>query len=84
MSKKATVIELSSLHGVLARTLIERIERGEATPSEMSVARQLLKDNGIECDGQKNSDMQGLKTATELPFAAPDEVDDGADLVGEV
>lgn len=82
MSKKATVNELSSLHGVLARTLIERIEKGEASPSEMSVARQLLKDNGIECDGQKNPDMQGLKQAAELPFTDPCEVDEQDDLVG--
>ena len=40
---------LESLHTVLIQELLNRIRTGDATPSDLNVARQLLKDNGIEC-----------------------------------
>ena len=40
---------LESLHTVLIQELLNRIRTGDATPSDLNVARQFLKDNGIEC-----------------------------------
>ena len=40
---------LESLHTVLVQELLDRIRAGDATPSDLNVARQCLKDNGIEC-----------------------------------
>ena len=39
---------LRDLHGLLADELAKRINTGEAAPSDLNVARQFLKDNGIE------------------------------------
>jgi hypothetical protein len=36
------------LHDVLSRQLLERLNSGEATAAEMNVARQFLKDNGVD------------------------------------
>ena len=40
---------LESLHTVLIQELLNRIRTGDATHSDLNVARQMLKDNGIEC-----------------------------------
>jgi hypothetical protein len=40
---------LDTLHTVLIQELLGRIQGGEAKPADLNVARQLLKDNGIEC-----------------------------------
>ena len=40
---------LESLHTVLVQELLNRIRAGDAKPSDLNVARQFLKDNGIEC-----------------------------------
>ena len=40
---------LESLHTVLVQELLDRIRAGDAKPSDLNVARQFLKDNGIEC-----------------------------------
>ena len=40
---------LESLHTVLVQELLYRIRAGDAKPSDLNVARQFLKDNGIEC-----------------------------------
>jgi hypothetical protein len=74
---KADDRELGSLHGVLARTLKESIEKGEqyinkdgelavkpASASLLSVARQFLKDNHIEST-RGNKDMSALEQAME-------------------
>ncbi len=39
---------LELLHENLAVELLNKVKSGEATASEMNVARQFLKDNGIE------------------------------------
>jgi len=43
-----TVNDLGELHGLLARTLAEALQSGEATPAHLNVARQFLRDNNIE------------------------------------
>ena len=40
---------LESLHTALVQELLGRIRAGDAKPSDLNVARQFLKDNGIEC-----------------------------------
>jgi hypothetical protein len=66
MSSNATVNNLGELHGLLARTLAETLQSGEATPAHLNVARQFLRDNNIECFGANNEDIKSL--VEELPF----------------
>jgi len=39
---------LEELHNETAQVLLDRIKSGEATAADLSVARQFLKDNGID------------------------------------
>ena len=39
---------LDQLHTELAQELLDKVRSGEAKASELNVARQFLKDNGIE------------------------------------
>lgn len=60
------------LHGVLVQELLDRIASGEATPSDLNVARQLLKDNNI-VSAPNNKPV--IKLADRLPkFDGGDEV----------
>ena len=40
--------KLEQLHEVLTQELLTRIQAGEAAPALLNVARQFLRDNGIE------------------------------------
>ena len=40
---------LETLHECLAKELLGKIKSGEAKAGDLNVARQFLKDNGIEC-----------------------------------
>ena len=44
MSKDKT---LNEMHTALAKALLAKVKSGEATAAELSVARQMLKDNNI-------------------------------------
>ena len=57
---------LELLHENLAVELLNKVKSGEATASEMNVARQFLKDNGIEGLPVDNSPLKAL--VDELPF----------------
>jgi hypothetical protein len=57
---------LEELHSALVSTLLEKIRAGEATAADFGVARQLLKDNGIDCSPSKGSPMTKLYEI--LPF----------------
>jgi len=65
---KATDKLMEDLHGAIVVELLAKIKSGEATASDLSVARQFLKDNGIDgIIGKQNSPM--LELAGEvLPF----------------
>ena len=49
MNSKDSKELLEVLHTELIQELLGRIRAGDAKPSDLNVARQFLKDNGIEC-----------------------------------
>jgi len=61
---------LKELHEVLATELLKRVKDPEAKSSDLNVARQFLKDNGIEAIPTDNSPLKSL--VDELPFDAKD------------
>ena len=54
------------LHLVLAEDLLTRISTGQATAAELNVARQFLKDNGVDSLSFAESPL--IKLAEVLPF----------------
>lgn len=71
---KATIDSLDDLHGALARALAEKIKSGEATAADMAVARQFLKDNGIDAIPTTSNGLGELAHA--LPFPTKEEVEE--------
>lgn len=57
---------LEELHSALVATLLAKIHSGEATAADFGVARQLLKDNGIDIAAKAGSPV--LKLAEVMPF----------------
>lgn len=57
---------LDNLHVELAQLLLDKIRSGEAKASDLNVARQFLKDNGIEGLPVDNTPLKDL--VDELPF----------------
>jgi len=51
---------LGALHEAVANDLLQRIQSGEATPAEISVAVKFLKDNGIEALAVENSPLANI------------------------
>ena len=64
--------KLKELHGVLAEELLKRVKDPEAKASDLNVARQFLKDNGIEAIPTDNSPLKAL--VDELPFNTEEEL----------
>jgi len=58
--------QLKELQNLLITEFIPRIESGEAAPSDLNAARQLLKDNGIHAGLAKDNPMESLIQI--LPF----------------
>ena len=54
------------LHDAVATSLLEKVQSGEANASDLNVARQFLRDNGIAGIPQENSPLKNLMD--ELPF----------------
>ena len=65
---------LAKLHTVLAEQLLERVTDPEAKSADLNVARQFLKDNGIEALATKGSPLDDLVNTL------PDFTDEDADL----
>ncbi len=61
---------LRDLQIATVECLLARVQSGEATASELSVARQLLKDNGIDEPAGSNSGISQLSVV--MPFEDPD------------
>ncbi len=77
--KRATIDKLGELHGVLAEDLMKRIKDGEVVQTKegdvvtiscsvaaLNVARQFLRDNGIQADAETNPQLKDL--VSRLPF----------------
>ena len=58
--------KLSQLHQELAEKLLERVRDPKAKSSDLNVARQFLRDNGIDAVPTDNSPLQRL--IDEMPF----------------
>ena len=62
--EKANKLELlEHLHTVLIQELLDKVKSGAAKPGDLNVARQLLKDNGIECIPTANNPMEDLMSS---------------------
>ena len=61
--------KLRELHGILAEKLLEKVKDPDAKSSDLNVARQFLKDNGIDSLPVDNSPLRDLMK--ELPFEIP-------------
>lgn len=64
MDKQAE--KLNVLQDMLIDEFIERIKSGEAQPSDLNAARQLLKDNGVHASLKADNPMAELIKV--LPF----------------
>ena len=62
---------LDNLHVELAQLLLDKIRSGDAKASDLNVARQFLKDNGIEGLPVDNTPLKDL--VDELPFDEKEE-----------
>ena len=51
---------LADLHSEIAKDLLRRVQSGEATSQEISVAVKFLKDNNIEAQPIEGSPLAGL------------------------
>jgi len=69
--------KLKQLHEVLTQQLLDRVKSEDAKASDLNVARQFLKDNGIEALPVDNSPLKSL--VDELPFSSEEEVYNGTD-----
>tara|TARA_R100000773_G_scaffold1526_1_gene2245 strand:+ start:461 stop:742 length:282 start_codon:yes stop_codon:yes gene_type:complete len=52
--------KLEGLHGALTDKLLEIVTSGDAKAGDLNVARQFLKDNGIECIPTPTNGMEDL------------------------
>ena len=59
--------KLLKLHSLLATKLLDKIKDEDVKASDLNVARQFLKDNGI--DGLPTNDNPLGELVNELPFA---------------
>ena len=59
---------LKQIHNALCSDLLTKIQSGEASSADLSVARQFLKDNGIDCAAGEGTPLHNL--ALSLPFDA--------------
>lgn len=67
MNTKASFDLLDALHSAVAHQLLEKVQSGEATAAEISVAVKFLKDNGVEALAVENSPVGNLLQS--LPFS---------------
>tara|TARA_Y100001937_G_scaffold101442_1_gene139146 strand:- start:211 stop:444 length:234 start_codon:yes stop_codon:yes gene_type:complete len=65
---------LKELHNVIAEELMARIKSGEATSGDLSVARQFLRDNGIDASTGQSEPLMNLSKV--LPFDPSEPVED--------
>jgi len=73
--RKMTDKKLEQLHTELTNKLLEKVKDVDCKASDLNVARQFLKDNGIEAMPVDNSPLKNL--VDELPFSDEEEVYNG-------
>jgi hypothetical protein len=73
-SKRASEQLLGEIHGILAQNWAKKLREAPETitPAEFNTIRQFLKDNGISCDPEANSEIQDMVRA--LPEFKPTEL----------
>lgn len=69
--KKASPEQLENLHGALATALAKKIDSNDCTAADLAVARQFLKDNGIDAIPNGSNPIGDL--AQRVPFPSTDE-----------
>ena len=64
---------MKTMHYELAKFLVDKIKSGDAKAGDLNVARQFLKDNGVECipveDNPMGELMKGLPDLDAVPLA---------------
>jgi len=79
VTNKASEDLLNTLHQMIEKDLIDRIQSGEASIQEISAAIRFLKDNEVVADIEYNKPIKQLADAVtvvaELPFDTEDEDD---------
>ncbi len=68
--------ELAGLHEAIATELMSRIKSGEATSGDLSVARQFLRDNGIDANTNQSKPLLNLTKV--LPFDPEQDIAESA------
>ena len=58
--------KLKELHAILAEKLLEKVKDPECKSADLNVARQFLRDNGIDAVPTDDSPLQ--KLIDEMPF----------------
>lgn len=66
---------LADMHLDLTKALLQKIKSGEATAADLSVARQMLKDNHITSVPKTGDPLHALTHA--LPFTGDDDAYEG-------
>ena len=66
----------TDLFEAMATELLQKIESGEATAADLSVARQFLKDNGINASTRQSDPLANL--ALTLPFDPEADISESA------
>ena len=66
--------KLSSLHAGLTLLLLEKIQSGEASSGDLSVARHFLRYNGIDANVNQSEPL--LNLAKVLPFEAKEQIEE--------
>ena len=64
--------KLRELHGILAEKLLEKVKNPQCKSADLNVARQFLRDNGIDAVPVDNSPLQ--KLMDEMPFEVKKQV----------
>jgi|2_EtaG_2_1085320.scaffolds.fasta_scaffold48961_1 hypothetical protein len=64
---------LEELHKLTTQELIDRIQGGEASPADLSVAVRFLKDNGIECGRNASQPLYNLADIVPFPTGTKDD-----------
>lgn len=76
--RKASTEELEKLHAALAEALADRIKDKGCTAADMAVARQFLKDNGIDSIATSSNPVGEL--AKVVPFPSNDQEEESEQL----